>query len=56
MNQVSKEFEYDIFLSYSSVDKTEAENLFKQLSSSGLRVFWSDVSLKKKSQKLFLKK
>ncbi len=38
--------EYDVFLSFSSKDEDLAKPIWKELSSSGLRVFWSDESLK----------
>jgi len=46
MNESTQSFEYDIFLSFSSRNETEAKFLWKKLSSCGLKVFWSDVSLK----------
>ena len=39
-------FEYDIFLSFSSKDETEAKRIWQKLRSSGLRIFWSDETLK----------
>jgi TIR domain len=39
-------FEYDVFLSFASVDKETAKPIWQELSLSGLRVFWSDETLK----------
>ena len=47
-------FKYDLFLSYSEKDKQEAETLWYQLTSGGLNVFWSDISMKKDIGKSFL--
>ena len=40
-------FEYDVFLSFASSDEEIAKPVWQELSLSGLRVFWSDSSLKK---------
>lgn len=42
----TSEFEYDIFLSFSSADLGAAEKIWLALKESGLRVFWSAESLK----------
>ena len=39
-------FDYDIFLSFASLNHRLARPLFDQLARSGLRVFWSDETLK----------
>jgi len=46
MNQPAKLFGYDIFLCFSSRNEAEAKILWQELSSCGLKVFWSDVTLK----------
>jgi len=38
--------EYDVFLSFSSTDEVLAKRVWTEMSLSGLRVFWSDESLK----------
>ncbi|MFT4925616.1 MAG: hypothetical protein ACI8WB_001709 [Phenylobacterium sp.] len=45
---MEKQFEYDVFLSFSSVDKEYVRGIWQKLIGSGLRVFWSDESLKEK--------
>lgn len=45
---MEKRFEYDVFLSFSSADKNYVHAIWQALISSGLRVFWSDESLKEK--------
>jgi ferredoxin len=40
-------FEYDVFLSFASSDEEFVKPIWQELSLSGLRVFWSDESLKK---------
>lgn len=40
-------FEYDVFISFSSADEEIVKPLWQELCSNGLRVFWSDSSLKK---------
>ena len=40
-------FDYDVFLSFASLNEGLARPLWEQLSHSGLRVFWSDETLKK---------
>lgn len=40
-------FEYDVFLSFSSADEQIAKPIWQELTSNGLRVFWSDTTLKK---------
>jgi hypothetical protein len=42
-------FEYDIFLAFSSTDEETVRPLWQELSASGLRVFWSDATLKKET-------
>lgn len=39
-------FDYDVFLSFASEDEELARPIWQELSVSGLRVFWSDASLK----------
>lgn len=39
-------FEYDVFLSFSSEDQDDVKPIWQKLCISGLRVFWSDSSLK----------
>jgi len=46
MNKSTQTFEYDIFLSFSGKNESEAKLIWQELSSSGLRVFWSDEILK----------
>ncbi|MBF0452800.1 MAG: SUMF1/EgtB/PvdO family nonheme iron enzyme [Candidatus Magnetomorum sp.] len=43
---MNKRFEYDIFLSFSSADEAEAKPIWQELSANGLRIFWSDETLK----------
>jgi regulator of replication initiation timing len=46
-SQVSAEpFEYDVFLSFASADQDLVRPLWQELTLSGLRVFWSDTSLR----------
>jgi len=40
-------FEYDVFLSFSSADEEIVRPIWQELCSNGLRVFWSDATLKK---------
>lgn len=40
-------FEYDVFISFSSADEEIVKPIWQELCSNGLRVFWSDSSLKK---------
>lgn len=40
-------FEYDVFLSFSSADEEVVRPIWQELCSNGLRVFWSDATLKK---------
>lgn len=40
-------FEYDVFLSFSSADEAIAKPIWQELCSNGLRVFWSNSTLKK---------
>ena len=40
-------FEYDVFLSFSSADEEIVKPIWQELCSNGLRVFWSDSTLKK---------
>ncbi len=39
-------FEYDVFLSFASADEELVKPIWQEMSSSGLRVFWSDETLK----------
>ena len=48
------DFLYDVFLSFSSKDRDYVIEIWDQLISSGLKVFWSDVSLKENAGKSFL--
>jgi hypothetical protein len=41
-------FDYDVFLSFASSDAELARPVWQELSLSGLRVFWSDASLKQR--------
>ena len=43
---MNNRFEYDIFLSFSSADEAEAKPIWQELSANGLRIFWSDETLK----------
>lgn len=40
-------FEYDVFISFSSADEEIVKPIWQELCSNGLRVFWSDSTLKK---------
>lgn len=40
-------FEYDVFISFSSADEEIVKPIWQELCSNGLRVFWSDATLKK---------
>lgn len=40
-------FEYDVFISFSSADEKIVKPIWQELCSNGLRVFWSDSTLKK---------
>ena len=40
-------FEYDVFLSFSSVDEEVVKPIWQEMCLSGLRVFWSDATLKR---------
>jgi hypothetical protein len=42
-------FEYDVFISFSSADEDIVKPIWQELCSNGLRVFWSDSSLKKEA-------
>ena len=42
------EFDYDVFLSFASLNESLARPLYERLTGSGLRVFWSDETLKKR--------
>ena len=39
-------FDYDVFLSFASLNESLARPLYERLTGSGLRVFWSDETLK----------
>ena len=41
-------FDYDVFLSFASSDEAIARPVWQELCLSGLRVFWSDASLKQR--------
>ena len=41
-------FDYDVFLSFASLNESLARPLYERLTGSGLRVFWSDEVLKNK--------
>ncbi len=41
-------FAYDVFLSFASSDEDVVKPIWQELCSSGLRVFWSDATLKQK--------
>ena len=45
MNEI---FEYDVFISFASEDEDIVRPLWQNLCLSGLRVFWSDITLKEK--------
>ena len=40
------DFDYDVFLSFASLNENLARPLYERLTGSGLRVFWSDETLK----------
>lgn len=44
---MTDQFEYDVFLSFSSADEEIVRPVWQELCSNGLRVFWSDSTLKK---------
>ncbi len=46
-------FQYDVFLSFSGKDEERVKLLWSDLSSNGLRVFWSDKTLKESVGKSF---
>lgn len=48
-------FEYDVFLSFSSKDEEIVRPIWQELSLSGLRVFWSDETLKQNAGQSFFK-
>ena len=41
------QFDYDVFISFSSDDESLVRPIWSKLSNDGLRVFWSDSTLKK---------
>lgn len=43
---MNDKFQYDVFLSFASKDEEQAKLLWNELSSNGLRVFWSNQTLK----------
>lgn len=45
---MADDFDYDVFLSFSSDDEGVAKPMWEELSHSGLRVFWSEAALKQK--------
>ena len=55
MKQSKQLFEYDIFLCFSSRNKSEAKIICRKLSACGLRVFWSDETLKQNIGESFLR-
>ena len=46
-------FQYDVFLSFSGKDEERVKLLWSDLSSNGLKVFWSDKTLKESVGKSF---
>jgi len=48
-------FEFDVFLSFASLNESMARILYNQLTRSGLKVFWSDETLKRRVGKSWLK-
>lgn len=42
------DFDYDVFISFSHFDEKLAKTIWQKISLTGLRVFWSDINLKKK--------
>ena len=46
-------FDYDVFLSFSSRDEEVVKPVWQELSHSGLRVFWSDETLKQNAGQSF---
>jgi len=46
-------FDYDVFISFASADEEIVLPIWQQLNSNGLRVFWSDESLKENAGKPF---
>jgi len=51
---MKNDFLYDVFLSFSSADRDYVRELWDELNSSGLKVFWSDVTLKENVGQSFL--
>ena len=47
-------YDYDVFLSFASLNASMAKTLYNQLTRSGLRVFWSDEVLKKRVGKSWI--
>ena len=45
---MTEKFDYDVFLSFSSQDEKIARSIWEMLTKRGLRVFWSDSTLKLK--------
>src|SRR4051794_18716345 len=45
----SNAFEYDVFISFASDDQDAVRPLWHELTQSGLRVFWSDSSLRERA-------
>jgi hypothetical protein len=48
-------FEYDVFLSFASADEELVKPIWQEMSLSGLRVFWSDETLKQNIGQSFVK-
>jgi hypothetical protein len=44
----SIDFEYDVFISFASGDESLVKPLWQELTASGLRVFWSDATLRER--------
>ena len=49
------QFEFDVFLSFASLNESIARTLYNQLRRSGLKVFWSDETLKRRVGKSWQK-
>src|SRR5208337_552870 len=47
-NVMEEMFDYDIFLSFAVADETIVRPIWQELCLSGLRVFWSDATLKQR--------
>src|SRR5947209_19129424 len=51
---VTSVYEYDLFISFSSSDKDRVRPIWQRLASSGLRVFWSDETLRSRAGQSFV--